>query len=93
MEAAMLSVGGAYRCKEWEATARLGLHAWHLTYLHKLKDLDLVAECEGNLMQVYTCIFMHCWNWGWWKGRKPCSCMMQCCVVAGSIVVIDNLIS
>ena len=53
MEAAMLSVGGAYRCKEWEATARLGLHSWHLTYLHKMKDLDLVAECDGNLMQVY----------------------------------------
>lgn len=49
----MISVGGAYRCKEWEATARLGLHSWHLSYLHKMKDLDLVAECEGNLMQVY----------------------------------------
>ena len=52
MEAAMLSLGGAYRCEEWEATARLGLHAWHLTYLHKMKDLALVAECEGSLMQV-----------------------------------------
>ena len=52
MEAGMLSVGGAYRCEEWEATARLGLHSWHLSYLHKLKDLDLVAECEGSLMQV-----------------------------------------
>lgn len=49
----MLSVGGAYRCKEWEATARVGLHSWHLSYLHKMKDLDLVAECEGNLMQVH----------------------------------------
>ena len=49
----MISVGGAYRCKEWEATARLGLHSWHLSYLHKMKDLDLVAECEGNLMQVH----------------------------------------
>ena len=48
----MLSLGGAYRCEEWEATARLGLHAWHLTYLHKMKDLALVAECEGSLMQV-----------------------------------------
>ena len=53
MEVAMISVGGAYRCKEWEATARLGLHSWHLSYLHKMKDLDLVAECEGNLMQVH----------------------------------------
>ncbi|CAI8029918.1 Mitochondrial import receptor subunit TOM40 homolog 1 [Geodia barretti] len=34
--------------------ARLGLHSWHLTYLHKLKDLDLVAECEGSLMQGTT---------------------------------------
>lgn len=54
MEVAMISVGGAYRCKEWEATARLGLHSWHLSYLHKMKDLDLVAECEGNLMQGNT---------------------------------------
>ena len=52
MEAGMLSLGGAYKCEEWEASARLGLHAWHLTYLHKMKDLALVAECEGSLMQV-----------------------------------------
>ena len=52
MEAAMLSLGGAYKCEDWEASTRLGLHAWHLTYLHKLKDLSLVAECEGSLMQV-----------------------------------------
>jgi mitochondrial import receptor subunit TOM40 len=54
MEAGMVSVGGAYRCPDWEATARLGLQSWHLTYLHKLKDLDLVAECEGSLMQGTT---------------------------------------
>lgn len=54
MEAGMISVGGAYRCPDWEASARMGLHSWHLTYLHKLKDLDFIAECEGSLMQGNT---------------------------------------
>ena len=52
MEVAMLSLGGAYKTETWEASARAGLHAWHLTYLYKMKDLALVAECDGNLMQV-----------------------------------------
>ena len=67
MEAGMVSVGGAYRCPDWEATARLGLQSWHLTYLHKLKDLDLVAECEGSLMQVSVCPCL-------------CDCHTPCCM-------------
>ena len=73
LEAGMLSLGGAYRCKEWEATARLGLHAWHLTYLHKLKDLDLVAECEGSLMQV--CV-------------RACMCVCVCVCVRARVCVL-----
>lgn len=71
MHVGMLSLGGAYRCKEWEATARMGLHTWHLTYLHKMKDLDLVAECEGSLMQV--CLYTVC-VCGWVTGRCGVCC-------------------
>ncbi len=52
MQTALLSLGGSYRGQDWEASARVGLHSWHVTYLQKLKDLVLVAECDGSLMQV-----------------------------------------
>ena len=78
LEAGMLSLGGAYRCKEWEATARLGLHAWHLTYLHKLKDLDLVAECEGSLMQVCVCACV-------------CVCVCACVRVCVCVLCVHHL--
>ena len=74
MEAGMVSVGGAYHCQEWEAAARLGLHSWHLSYLHKLKDLDLVAECEGSLMQVRVCVCI-------------CTCV---CICANTVCVYVN---
>ena len=52
MQTALLSVGGAYKTQHWEAAARLGVHAWYLSYQHRIKDLTLVADCEGSLMQV-----------------------------------------
>ena len=53
MQNALLSLGGYYRAKTWEATARLGLHAWHVSFLEKAsKDVVLMAECDGNLVQV-----------------------------------------
>ena len=53
MQNALLSLGGYYRTKTWEATARLGLHAWHVSFLEKAsKDVVLMAECDGNLVQV-----------------------------------------
>ena len=35
MEVGLLSVGGAYKTDKWEASAKLGMHAWNITYLHK----------------------------------------------------------
>lgn len=35
MEGAMLSLGGNYAANDWEATARVGVHAWNLSYMHK----------------------------------------------------------
>ena len=50
---AMLSLGGRYAADKWEGTARLGLHAWQLTYQHKLEEnLVAMADLDGNLMQV-----------------------------------------
>ncbi len=51
-QTALLSLGGQYRGSDWEASARVGLHSWQLTYHQRLKDLVLMAECEGSLMQV-----------------------------------------
>ena len=52
MQNALLSLGGRYKARDWELAARLGMHAWHITYHHQLKDLVLMAECDGSLMQV-----------------------------------------
>ena len=53
MQNALLSLGESYRGKSWEAAARLGLHAWHVSFLEKAtKDVALVAELDGNLVQV-----------------------------------------
>ena len=41
MEVGLLSVGGAYKSENWEATAKLGMHAWNLTYLHKSSKVSL----------------------------------------------------
>ena len=52
MQNALLSLGGRYKAQDWELAARLGLHSWHVAYHHQLKDLVLMAECDGSLMQV-----------------------------------------
>ena len=53
MQGCMLSVGGAYATPKWEAVARLGLHAWNLSYQHKLDDtFVVVTDLEGSIMQV-----------------------------------------
>jgi len=53
IQGAMLSVGGRYATDMWEGTARLGIHAWQLTYQHKLdENLIAMAEMDGNIMQV-----------------------------------------
>ena len=52
MQNALLTLGGWYKAADWEATVRVGLHSWQVTYQHQLKDLSLIAECNGNLMQV-----------------------------------------
>ena len=55
MQGTMLSVGGRYIGSNWEAAARVGLHAWHVNYQHKLDDsLVALADMEGSLMQVGT---------------------------------------
>ena len=33
----LLSVGGAYKSDKWEASAKLGMHAWNLTYYMKIE--------------------------------------------------------
>ena len=33
-------MGGAYKAENWEATAKLGMHAWNLTYLHKSSKVN-----------------------------------------------------
>ena len=35
MEAGLLSLGGGYKTDNWETTAKIGMHAWNLTYIHK----------------------------------------------------------
>ena len=53
MQNALLSLGGSYRGTSWEAAARLGLHAWHVSFWEKAtKDVSLVAELDGNLVLV-----------------------------------------
>jgi len=53
MQNALVSLGGCYKDKNWEASARLGLHAWNVTFLQRsVKDLALVAEIDGSLVQV-----------------------------------------
>ena len=32
--------------------AKVGLHAWNVTYHHKYKGVQLATEFDGNLMQV-----------------------------------------
>ena len=56
LQDASLSIGGYYRAKTWEATARLGVHSWAVGYQQQFKDnLMLMADLEGSLMQV-------CWR-------------------------------
>ena len=53
MQNAVISLGGYYRAKDWEATAKLGLHSMSFTYQQRFRDyLTLVADVEGSLMQV-----------------------------------------
>ena len=53
MQNAMISLGGYYRTKTWEAAARLGLHSWNINYQHRFKDsLTLYTDIDGSLMQV-----------------------------------------
>ena len=53
LQDASLSIGGYYRAKTWEATARLGVHSWAVGYQQQFKDnLMLMADLEGSLMQV-----------------------------------------
>ncbi len=53
MQGAMLSLGGYYRAKMWEASARLGFHSWNVNYHQKLdKNFVLMASLDGSLMQV-----------------------------------------
>lgn len=40
MEGAMLSLGGRYEAEHWETTARVGVHAWNLSYLHKASKVS-----------------------------------------------------
>ncbi len=58
IQGAMLSLGGSYTAPKWEAAARVGLHAWQATYLHKLdSSLTVVADMEGSMMQVRGLFF------------------------------------
>ncbi|XP_003391395.1 PREDICTED: mitochondrial import receptor subunit TOM40 homolog [Amphimedon queenslandica] len=56
MELGALSVGGTYKTSSWEAAAKVGMQ-WYLSYVQKIpnvKELTLVAECEGSLMSGET---------------------------------------
>lgn len=53
MQATMISLGGFYKADSWEASARLGIHAWSINYHHLLdKNFMLMTSLEGSLMQV-----------------------------------------
>ena len=53
MQGTMISVGGYYKAAMWEASAKLGIHAWSVNYHQKLdNNFTLMASLEGNLMQV-----------------------------------------
>ena len=36
MEVGLLSLGGAYKTSNWEATAKLGMHSWNFSYFQKV---------------------------------------------------------
>ncbi len=50
MEAGLISVGGSYKSEDWEASAKLGMHAWNLTYLHKSSK---VSYTMGQVARYY----------------------------------------
>ena len=52
LETSLLSLGGAFKASDWEVAAKVGLHAWNVSYLHKYKGIQLATEFDGNLMQV-----------------------------------------
>lgn len=54
LETSLLSLGGGYNAGDWEVTAKMGLHAWNVTYRQKYQGLHLAAEFDGNLMQAET---------------------------------------
>lgn len=41
MEVGLLSLGGAYKTPNWEATAKLGMHSWNLSYLQKVPNVKV----------------------------------------------------
>ena len=53
MEGAMLSLGGRYRAQDWEATARLGIHAWNLSYIHKANKVSPLQHMF--ILHVHLC--------------------------------------
>ncbi|KAL5499625.1 hypothetical protein EMCRGX_G011077 [Ephydatia muelleri] len=54
IEASLLSLGGTYNGGGWDVAAKVGLHAWNVTYHHKYKGVQLATEFDGNLMQGET---------------------------------------
>lgn len=42
MEVGLLSLGGVYKATDWEATAKLGMHSWNLSYLHKVQSIKVI---------------------------------------------------
>lgn len=59
MQGAMISLGGYYKAPMWEASAKLGMHAWSINYHQMLdKSFTLMASLEGSLMQVSVEIFL-----------------------------------
>jgi mitochondrial import receptor subunit TOM40 len=41
MEVGLLSLGGMYKATGWEASGKLGMHAWNLSYLHSVPEVKV----------------------------------------------------
>ncbi len=50
MEAGLISVGGSYKSEDWEASAKLGMHAWNLTYLHKSSKVSYSYRDKSHVI-------------------------------------------
>lgn len=53
MEVGLLSLGGAYKTSNWEATAKLGMHSWNLSYLQKVPNVKVRIRV---MIDLYVCL-------------------------------------